>query len=144
MKNQLESIRRSAEATAMLQKLEYSLARIIDKLLPGAAVKPIRDTWRQWRGNPELTVARQLCDRSRLALDIGANSGCFTHDLARYSAGCEAFEPNPILVSLLEESCQGQAVRIHCCALSDRQQQTELVIPTFEGNDYLALATIEP
>ena len=128
----------------MFQKIEYSLARIIDKLLPSAAVKPLRDTWREWRGNPEITVARYLCDPSRLALDIGANSGFFTHDLARSSAGCEAFEPNPILVKLLEESCKGEAVRIHSCALSDRQQQTDLVIPTIEGNDYLGLATIEP
>lgn len=128
----------------MFQKLEYSLARIIDRLLPSAAVKPLRDGWRQWRGNPELTVARYLCDRSRLAVDIGAHSGCFTHDLARYSAGCEAFEANPMLAKLLEDSCKGESVRIHGCALSDRQQQVELVVPSFQGNDFSALGTIEP
>jgi FkbM family methyltransferase len=104
----------------------------------------MRDAWRQIRGNPEISVARYLCDRSRLAVDAGANSGCFTHDLARYSAGCEAFEPNPTLVSFLKESCKGEAVRIHDCALSDREQQTDLLLPSVDGNDYLALATIEP
>jgi FkbM family methyltransferase len=128
----------------MFQKLEYSLARVIDRLVPSAAVKPLRETWRQWRGNPEISVARYLCDRSRLAVDIGANSGCFTHDLARCSAGCEAFEANPMLARLLEESCKGEAVRIHSCALSDREYQTELVVPSFEGNDFSALGTIEP
>ena len=128
----------------MLQKIEYSLARILDRLVPRAVVKPMREAWRQIRGNPEISVARYLCDRSRLAVDAGANSGCFTHDLARYSARCEAFEPNPTLVSFLKESCKGEAVRIHDCALSDREQQTDFVLPSVEGNDYLALATIEP
>lgn len=128
----------------MFKKLEYSVARIIDGLLPSAAVKPLRDSWRQLRGNPEVNAAKYLCDRSRLAVDIGAHSGCFTHDLARYSAGCEAFEANPILASLLEESCKGESVRIHKCALSDREHQTELVVPSLGGNEFSALGTIEP
>ncbi|MEG3841400.1 FkbM family methyltransferase [Microcoleus sp. herbarium14] len=128
----------------MFKKLEYSVARIIDRLVPSAAVKPLRDSWRQLRGNPEVNVARYLCDRSRLAVDIGAHSGSFTHDLAQYSAGCEAFEANPILASLLEENCKGEAVRIHSCALSDREQQTELIVPSLDGNEFSALGTIEP
>src|SRR5688572_1283849 len=68
---------------------------------------------------PEMWLVPSLISRKGVALDVGANAGHWSLQLARYSRHVHAFEPNPICLSRLVRllpSC----VSLHPIALSDR------------------------
>jgi FkbM family methyltransferase len=112
-------------------------------LLPAPVLKPLVGAWRRMRGNPETHVLAILSDPERLAIDIGANAGDYAHWLARHARGCIAFEPNPELARSIEQKYGASGVRVHACALSDRDGQAILRIPMVDGQDRPALATVE-
>jgi FkbM family methyltransferase len=99
--------------------------------------------WSKVRGNPELHLLRLLSDPSRLSVDVGANCGQYAAFLARHSKACIAFEPNPELARRIEETYGTSGVRVHACALSDKDQDVTLSIPVVNGVEHSALATIE-
>jgi len=74
---------------------------------------------------------------------VGANYGQYAAFLARHSKACVAFEPNPELARRIEETCGASGVRVHACALSDKDQDATLSIPVVDGVERSALATIE-
>lgn len=122
-----------------------SRLKTLAKLLPPPLRVPVRDLWRKFKGNPELHVLRLLGDSTKLAVDVGANYGAYAFFLARRASGCVAFEPNPRLAKLIEQKAHsdGINIRVHACALSDKVDEVDLVIPVIDGVEYDALATIE-
>jgi FkbM family methyltransferase len=104
----------------------------------------VRSLWRKVRGNPELHLLRLLSDPGRLSVDVGANAGSYAVFLARHNKGCVAFEPNPELAHRIQETYGPAGVRVHACAVSDREEDVTLSIPVVDGVEHSALATIEP
>lgn len=83
------------------------------------------------KGEPELKLAPLIADRSRLALDIGANRGIWTHVLAKAGFETHAFEPNPKLYAVLAAAAP-KAATAHQIALSDRDGDAVLKVPRGE------------
>ncbi len=89
----------------------------------------MRVTWREmWRGEPELRILPFLLDRSRAAMDIGANRGIWANVMARHCETVWAFEPNPKLFNTLT-SATGSKVRCFPDALSDKIGEASLMVP---------------
>jgi FkbM family methyltransferase len=119
------------------------IPRRIDRMLSDApgSLGAYYHAYKAYRwGDPYLHLVYTLADRSRLAVDVGAHLGDYTFFMRRYSAGCVAFECNPVLVSHLRRRF-GQTVEIKPDAVSDRNGTAELRIPQSEMG--LGRATIE-
>jgi len=82
------------------------------------------------RGEQELKLLPELVDRAKIALDIGANKGVYTHTLARLCCAVQAFEPHPKMYPLLARALPANATA-HNVALSDADGTAELVIPSY-------------
>ncbi|WP_328702988.1 FkbM family methyltransferase [Arenibaculum pallidiluteum] len=103
----------------------------------------LRDTAAPFYGEAEFRLLKHLCDPAGTAFDIGANSGTYTHRLARLAARVIAFEPNPHLAEVLDTRFRSLiaagSVRIERCALSDEAGSAELFVPRRAS----ALASVE-
>lgn len=96
--------------------------------------------YKEWRwGDPHVRIVDLLCDRAKLAVDVGAHLGDYTYFMRRASRGCLAFEPNPALAARLRQRFPTR-VTVREAAVSDRPGRAVLRIP----RDGLGLATIEP
>ncbi|TGY88352.1 FkbM family methyltransferase [Marinicauda algicola] len=84
------------------------------------------------KGEPELRLLPHLLDRSRAAMDIGANRGIWAGLMARHCGTVWAFEPNPKLFAVLERAA---APNVECrrIALSDAAGEAMLMIPGEAG-----------
>jgi FkbM family methyltransferase len=67
---------------------------------------------------PELWLVPKLVDRTGVAIDIGANEGYWSLQLARCAGHVHAFEPNPICLAQLRRVLPA-SVTLHSVALSD-------------------------
>ncbi len=111
-------------------------------------VPPRIDMWRfvrkqLRRGELELRLLPLLVPRDRIALDIGANRGVYTHVLSRLTPRVEAFEPNPAVFRRLRRTLPRNA-RAHQVALSDRNGEAELLVPLDRGKYADQRATLSP
>ncbi|MEX1155110.1 FkbM family methyltransferase [Parvibaculum sp.] len=80
------------------------------------------------KGEKELRLLPFLADANRMALDIGANKGVWTHVLRRLCTEVHAFEPNPKMFGLLKTGA-GSNVSAHQVALSNETGEAEFRIP---------------
>ena len=80
-----------------------------------------------------------LCDKERIAIDIGANVGRFAQALKRSSRAVRIFEPNPRLAKLLSRTFAGDDV-VEAVALSDETGTVAFRIPSHLHG----LSTLEP
>jgi FkbM family methyltransferase len=106
--------------------------------------------WLRWRlrhqpasAEHELTLLDRLVRRDGVSVDIGANLGLYTHELARLSREVHAFEPSRDMAALLRCTTPGNVI-VHEVALSDRCGEADLVIPSADGELAHGLASIEP
>jgi FkbM family methyltransferase len=106
--------------------------------------------WLRWRlrhapasAERELTLLDRLVRRDGVSVDVGANLGLYTHELARLSRQVHAFEPSRDMAALLRRTTPGNVI-VHEVALSDRSGEAELVIPSAGGELVHGLASIEP
>lgn len=81
-------------------------------------------------GEAELKLLPALVPRDKIALDIGANKGVYSHTLAGLCREVHAFEPNPKIYRILTRFLPAN-VTPHHVALSDRDGEAELVIPSY-------------
>ena len=86
------------------------------------------------KGEAELKLLPQLVDRNRVAIDVGANKGVYTHVLSRLCQSVEAFEPNPKIYRILNRALPTNVIA-HQVALSDTTGTAELIVPMF-GTGY--------
>lgn len=80
------------------------------------------------RGEPELRLLPDLIDPTRVAIDVGANRGVWTHQLAALCPRVYAFEPNPKMFAILDAARPANAV-VRQIALSDRAGVASLNVP---------------
>lgn len=80
------------------------------------------------RGEPELRLLPDLVDPARSAVDVGANRGVWTHQLARLCPKVYAFEPNPKMFAILDAARPANVIARQM-ALSDRSGTADLNIP---------------
>ena len=106
--------------------------------------------WLQWHfmhrpksAERELSYLRKVIPGGAVTVDVGANCGLYTRQLARLSREVHAFEPSHDMARLLRRT-SARNVSIHEIALSDHNGDADLFIP--QGNDGLVygLASLEP
>jgi len=90
----------------------------------------------------ELSYLRKVIPENAVTVDVGANCGLYTRQLARLSRQVHAFEPSRQMAKLLRRTSASN-VSVHEVALSDHGGDAELFIP--QGNDGLVygLASLE-
>ncbi len=111
-------------------------------------VPPRFDMWRfvrkqLRRGEVELRLLPVLVPADRIAIDIGANRGVYTHVLSKLVPRVEAFEPNPAVFRRLRRALPANA-RAHQVALADREGEAELLVPLDPGKYADQRATLSP
>jgi FkbM family methyltransferase len=114
-----------AVATA-LKPLKYALKLAILRRVP-------RLYWAARRAlkgplEPEMLLVAAFADRTRVALDIGANFGAWTTQLATQFAAVHAFEPQGRLAAALAEGAPPN-VFVHAVAVSDHPCLTAFRVP---------------
>ncbi|MEX2649708.1 MAG: FkbM family methyltransferase [Alphaproteobacteria bacterium] len=86
---------------------------------------------------PECALAPYLCDRDKLALDVGSNIGLYTRAMVGHAGAVHAFDPNQPLADLIAR--RFPKAKSYNVALSDRCGTSILRFP--EGS--FSVATIE-
>ncbi len=120
----------------------------LEERLKYALIPPRIYMWRLIRkhlrkGEAELKILPQIVPRDRMAIDVGANKGVYSHLLARTCQGVEAFEPNPKIYRILTRTLPHNVVA-HQVALSDRVGTTELIVPMSGGGFSNQTASLNP
>lgn len=106
--------------------------------------------WLRWHlmhrpksAETELSFLDKIVPGGTVTIDVGANCGLYTRELARMSQCVHAFEPSHDMATLLRKTAAAN-VCIHELALSDREGDAALFIPTNDSGLVHGLASIEP
>jgi FkbM family methyltransferase len=91
----------------------------------------------------ELSYLRKVIPEDAVTVDVGANCGLYTRQLARLSREVHAFEPSHQMARLLRRTSAAN-VSIHEIALSDHDGDAELFIPQGDNGSVYGLASLEP
>ncbi len=91
----------------------------------------------------ELAFLKNVVPEDATTIDVGANCGLYTRELARLSRSVHAFEPSPDMATLLRQTSASN-VAVHEVALSDHNGEASLLVPQGEGGLVHGLASIEP
>src|ERR1044072_3827624 len=85
--------------------------------------------WLQWHlmhrpktAEVELSFLHKIIPKDALTIDVGANCGLYTRELARLSKNVHAFEPSRQMADVLRQTSAAN-VEVHEVALSDREGQ---------------------
>lgn len=127
--------------------MNFSLKSIARNILPHKYQVPAKYWFGALRGEleDEINFLKYLVKPEDLVIDVGANRGVYAYKLWRLGVIVEAFEPNPVCLSLLAAWAQGKStVHLHPEALSNQDGSANLYIPIDEmGVEHDASATIE-
>lgn len=93
------------------------------------------------RGERELYLLPFLVDPSRLAVDVGANTGLYTHALLRLGARVASIEANPNCGRILS-ALYGERITLFPIAVSNQTGTAQLRFPSRSKES--GLSTIEP
>lgn len=91
----------------------------------------------------ELALLRKIVPADAVTVDVGANCGLYTRELARLSRCVHAFEPSRKMADVLRQT-SAKNVMVHEIALSDHEGNAELLIPQDEQGAVHGLASLEP
>lgn len=91
----------------------------------------------------ELSVLHKIVPTDAVTVDVGANCGLYTRELAQMSKSVHAFEPSSSMADVLRQTSAGN-VQVHEVALSDHEGQAALFVPAGEAGLVHGLASIEP
>jgi len=80
------------------------------------------------RGESELELLPYLVDPARNAVDVGANKGTYSFELARLCPRVDSYEPNPAMRFFLTRLAPANVV-VHDAAVSDRAGTADLGVP---------------
>ncbi|HEX5210693.1 MAG TPA: FkbM family methyltransferase [Pseudolabrys sp.] len=92
---------------------------------------------------PELGLLRYIVPRDGIAVDIGANFGVYSRELARLTDTVHAFEPSKSMADMLRRTAPRNVV-VHETALSDHAGEAALRTPEGADGPVYSLASIEP
>ena len=91
----------------------------------------------------ELQYLDKIVPGGAVTVDVGANCGLYTRELARLSRKVYAFEPSHQMADILRKT-SAPNVSVHEIALSDQSGSAELFIPQGEHEPIYGLASLEP
>ena len=91
----------------------------------------------------ELSYLSRIVAPDAVTVDVGANCGLYTRQLARLSREVHAFEPSPQMARLLRRTSASN-VSVHEIALSDHAGEADLFTPEGEDGMVHGLASLEP
>lgn len=94
-------------------------------------------------GEIEMHLVRYLADRSREAIDVGANTGGYIHFMLKFAKRVHAFEPIPEFQADLLRKFAGR-IQLWPIGLSDESARIELAIPRINGQLVHGCATVSP
>lgn len=119
------------------------------KLAKNALKATFPNIWLEWHflrrphsAEVELDYLRKIIPHDAVTVDIGANCGLYTRELARRSRQVHAFEPAGPMADLLRRT-SARNVEIHEVAVSDRDGLAILSVPLDDGEAVHSLASIE-
>jgi FkbM family methyltransferase len=105
--------------------------------------------WLEWHflrrprsAEVELGYLERIIPKGAVTVDVGANCGLYTRQLARCSRKVHAFEPARQMADLLRRTVATN-VELHEIALSDRDGVATLSVPLDDGRAVHSLASIE-
>jgi FkbM family methyltransferase len=78
---------------------------------------------------PEMRLLCILCDPGKTSIDVGAKIGMYTHRLLRHSRDVIAFEPIPLLATMIERVFRNRCCQVIPVALSDVPGRVGMRIP---------------
>ena len=87
------------------------------------------------RGESELRLLSCLVDRTRNAVDAGANKGTYSFVLSRLARLVYAFEPNPKMFAMLRRTV-GRNILLSPLAFSNRTGAAEFRVPRYGKGRY--------
>lgn len=101
--------------------------------------------WRITRHvEPEMTFLRRWKDEQKIAIDVGANQGTYSFELARWFRKVEAFEPNDRISSEIRAYDQSR-ITLHPVALSAAERMATFHVPiSSQGKALVGWGTLEP
>lgn len=100
-----------------LVKTKREFGKLLGRHYPRGLI--LYHLWTQNRNcEPELWLVPKLLERGGMAIDVGANEGYWSLQLARFAGQVHAFEPNPICLKQLKRVLP-RSVTLHEVALSD-------------------------
>lgn len=91
----------------------------------------------------ELPFLDKIVPSGAVTVDVGANCGLYTRELARLSRYVHAFEPSRQMADVLR-CTSAKNVEVHEIALSDREGEADLLIPQGEQGSIHGLASLQP
>jgi FkbM family methyltransferase len=97
-------------------------------LVPASFYFTYKGAKEQRRGEPELSILRDIVPANCVAIDVGANRGMYSYALSRIARRVEAFEPNPDMARFAA-AMLGRRARVHACALAEYEGAATLYIP---------------
>ncbi|MDQ8729780.1 FkbM family methyltransferase [Bradyrhizobium sp. LHD-71] len=105
--------------------------------------------WLEWHfmrrpksAEVELGYLKNVIPSNAITVDVGANRGLYTRELARCSKHVHAFEPTKQMADLLRRTSASN-VQIHEIAISDRDGVATLSVPLDGDQAVHSLASIE-
>jgi FkbM family methyltransferase len=86
--------------------------------------------WKKGFEEPELKLVYDLCDSSKISVDVGAANGLYLAHLYSISKECYAFEPREKALNNLKKIFSGlsNSIKFESVALSDFEGYTEMKI----------------
>lgn len=90
--------------------------------------------FRRGYSEPEMKLIPYLCDKEKVAVDVGAFEGLYTYHLRKHSKSCYAFEPDPYSAQHLSKRFYHERNNIFVkeVALSDKKGKIELRKPVLD------------
>lgn len=122
------------------------LERLVDGIDPVLSVS-LRLVKARWRGDPLLDFIADHATPDSAVVDLGANRGVYTWRMAAAVGprgrvhAIEPFPANVVALSALARHRDG--IVVHPCAASDQESEAVLHVPSHEGHDVHALASVE-
>jgi len=100
--------------------------------------------WNEWNGagERELRLLPDFVAAEKRAIDVGGNVGTYTYHLSRLAREVETFEPLPDYGWRIQ-TLGLRNVRLHACALSDREGMAELRLPAGSENEVGGMGSLE-
>ena len=105
-------------------------------------VPPLASHFAVLAEEPELCLLDILCRPTHTSVDVGANLGIFSHALRRLSSEVWAVEPHPDLAARLRRAF-GSSVHVEELALSDREGEADLQVPSRAGAEVDTRSSLE-
>lgn len=114
----------------------------IKEMIPDKLLMKLSVSKALMRGEPELKLARCICNHSELSVDVGANRGIYAYLFAKFSSRVFAVEPHPAMADRLKRLLPAK-VEILNIAASDRDGTCEFHIPLQSGMDVDSRSSLE-